>query len=107
MESSGTACGLNWHIDDQSHRSLFITLPVMAILMFVLSLWSIRKAFSINTPEKMDDKDWFTNYQLNWVCTYDVCMSCMSNTSMSYDFNLTCKAGNRYCSYESSHDPYM
>jgi hypothetical protein len=68
IESSGTACGLNWHKDDQSHRSLFIALPVMSIVMFVISLWALRVAFSTKTPEKMDEKDWFTNNQLNWVC---------------------------------------
>ncbi|XP_060605085.1 retinochrome-like isoform X2 [Ruditapes philippinarum] len=67
IESSGTACGLNWHKDDQSHRSLFIALPVMSIVMFVISLWALRVAFSTKTPEKMDEKDWFTNHQLNWI----------------------------------------
>ncbi|XP_045162043.2 visual pigment-like receptor peropsin [Mercenaria mercenaria] len=67
IESSGTACGLNWHKDDQSHRSLFITLPVVSIVMFLISLWSLRTAFSRPTPEKIDEKDWFTNNQLNWI----------------------------------------
>ncbi|KAL4220876.1 hypothetical protein ACF0H5_019142 [Mactra antiquata] len=67
IESSGTACGLNWNKDDFSHRSMFIALPAITIIQMLIAALSIRSALSAHGAAEVDEKDWFTSKQLNMV----------------------------------------
>lgn len=67
IESSGTACGLNWNKNDYSHRSLFIALPVFTVIQMLVAMTAMRSACSMHDTEEVAEKDWFTNKQLNMV----------------------------------------
>lgn len=69
IEESGTACGLDWRDDDSS---FFKALLWINLFLTVIAMVALRAAFSQGgaiTEAGQQEEEWFTEKQLNWVCT--------------------------------------
>lgn len=74
MESSGTACGLDWLNRDASHTSYRIAIFLEHTLLLGLGIFCLQSAKTHWDNNKATDKvtdkaevEWFTEKQLVWV----------------------------------------